>query len=79
MDSKNFASAISNFLNSPAGEELKLMFSLKRESIIAKGKKARNEDKQIAVWAELDGFDKCCGMIYSAADYHEQENIQEEE
>lgn len=59
-------------LESDTWHEVEKQLALQRENIIAKGKKARNEGKQIAMWSELEGYDKAIMTIKAIANYREK-------
>lgn len=59
--------SISNLINQmceTGGFKIFVQFlNAEREKIIAEGKKARGEEKQIKNWAKLDGFDKVMELL----------------
>lgn len=79
MDDRSFASQVQSFLSSPAGEYFKTILMARRESIISKGKKARNDVKKTEMWAELEAHDNCCAYIWNAENYQKQTEMEIED
>lgn len=73
------AGKILQIIESPEFYEVEKQWALERESILQKGKKARNEGKKIEMWAELEGFDRAIQKLHSIAQYREPEIPQYEE
>jgi len=55
--------AIKDMMHTAGWSILCYEWAHKRERIIAEGKSSRANEKQVKIWAKLDGFDECANLV----------------
>lgn len=71
MDKDDVANHIQAMRQSYGFKILLEYWNVEREKIIAEGKARRSEQKQIQMWAKLDGFDDAVAIIAKLANMKE--------